>query len=383
MRILHVITGLTVGGAERVLSKHLEFTRVSADETHAVAYFRDGEILDELRSLGIPCFPLGNPPKLPYSPLAALNLQRVIREFRPEILQGSLWAGNIAARWAGEKCGLPVISEIHGDARYNGRFRTALEIRTAHLTRQIVAVSDGIAESYKRIIIDHTSPAVRAELNSKLTVIPNGIDPAGLDKAGFCEGVSRERYGIDKRAFVFGCVGRLVEIKRLNLIIDALASLIDHADQSSRKPVLLVVGEGPERVRLQETVRNRNMDDQVIFTGQVIPAEPFYDLMDCYVSASSSEGLSLALLEAMYFRLPVVSSAEGGAHEVLTDGVNGFVFPADEPGVLSSLMAKMYEMDHEPRRQIGETNRTLVTSDYSITSHARKYRELYDRLITK
>jgi len=139
-------------------------------------------------------------------------------------------------------------------------------------------------------------------------------------------------------------VGRLVPWKQIDRLIEALAQ-IDGAG-------LVIVGDGPERSRLEDLARANNLNDRVYFAGQK-SREETYGLMaacDIFVLNSSYEGFPHVVLEAMFAGLPVVATAVGGTPELVRDGENGVLIAPSATGTLANILLKLLSSSEERLR---------------------------------
>ncbi|MFD6420143.1 glycosyltransferase [Streptomyces sp. NPDC060194] len=304
MKVLQIITGLGIGGAEQQL--RLLVGRLDA-ETHVVTLTAPGAVADGLRADGIPVTHLGMRGN---RDLAALpRLVRIIRDGGYDVVHTHLYRaclyGRIAARLAGVRA---VVATEHslGDDQIEGRPLSAgtraLYLAGERLGRRTVAVSASVA----RRLEDWGVPGDR------ITTIPNGIDAARFAYDPAARFAARQRLGIPAEAFVVGGVGRLAPGKRFDTVIRAVAAVPDAR--------LVLVGEGDERARLLDAARRSGVADRVLLTGACVdpaPADapPGSDLpallaaMDVLVSNSPDEAFGLAVVEALAAGLPVLYAA--------------------------------------------------------------------------
>lgn len=172
-------------------------------------------------------------------------------------------------------------------------------------------------------------------------------------------------------------VARLVARKRLDLLLDALAALDDPA------VTLTLVGDGPERERLEARAQALSIGARVIFTGYVTEAEKHRRLAtsDLFVLASAHEGFGLVYLEAMQHGLPVIAASTGGQADFLADGHTGRLV---SPGTAADLAAVIHALGHDPalRAQIGCHNRAVAAA-HTVTATAERYATLFARLIDR
>jgi glycosyltransferase involved in cell wall biosynthesis len=158
----------------------------------------------------------------------------------------------------------------------------------------------------------------------RLAVVRNGVEPL--------DGLRPEAPPLDARPRL-ATHARLVPWKRVDWLIDTLRS-VDGAG-------LLVIGDGPERERLAAHAGALGVARRVCFAGRCPRAEALALVAACdlFVLPSTYEGFPHAVLEAMSLGVPVVATAVGGTVEIVTDGVNGRLVPAADPGALHEAIA--------------------------------------------
>ena len=176
----------------------------------------------------------------------------------------------------------------------------------------------------------------------KLAVVPNGVD--------------LERFAPAPRsgdgAPVVVSVGRLIMNKGLLDLIEAAALLRD-ADVAFE---LRLIGEGPQRAALEVAVQRHRLEERVRFLGRRDDVPELLGQSDVFVRPSLSEGMSLAVLEAMAAGLPVVASDVSGTRELIADGESGAIVPPGNPRRLASALRPLLE-DHAGRRAMGQAAR--------------------------
>jgi glycosyltransferase involved in cell wall biosynthesis len=215
----------------------------------------------------------------------------------------------------------------------------------------------------------------RTVSRDKLEVVANGIPTDDLPDLPSPEAV-RASLGIPATAPVVGTVGRLAEIKKQDVLIRAVGGL------RPRLPGvrLVLVGDGPERPRLEALAHESGLGDRVHFVGyQPCPAA-FLRMMDVFSLTSRSEGFPVSLLEAWLAGRPVVCPAVGGIPEVVTHGINGLLFPPGDDAALVEGLASVLG-DGGLARRLGEAGRSAVRERYSIDRMASEYESRYDSLV--
>lgn len=164
------------------------------------------------------------------------------------------------------------------------------------------------------------------QLGKPLRIVPTGLDLARFDHSIPSERRTRlrARYGIEKSDFVLLYVGRLGAEKNVAELLMLLSWVL--MEQPGFK--LLLVGDGPERERLEDEASRLNVQEHVIFAGMAAPEDipEYYQLGDVFVSASTSETQGLTYVEAAASGLPLVCASDPCLEKILQDGINGAAF---------------------------------------------------------
>ncbi|MGH3311790.1 MAG: glycosyltransferase [Streptomyces sp.] len=301
MKVLHIITGLGVGGAEQQLRLLLRQLPVRCD---VITLTAPGTVAAGIRADGTRVTHVGMTGNLDLTVMPLLV--HLIREGGYDVVHTHLYRaclyGRIAARLAGVRT---IVATEHslGEDTIEGRPLTlgvrALYLAAERLGCATVAVSNTVAQRLRRW-------GVRAR---RLHIVPNGIDARRFRFDPAARTAARARLGIPADAFVAGGVGRLVPGKHFETLVQAVAQLPDAR--------LLLAGDGPEREALAATADTLGALDRVHFLGEcdgvVAPAggdgleiPDVLAAMDVFVSPSAEESFGLAMLEALAAGLPVL-----------------------------------------------------------------------------
>ena len=376
MKILHFITSLKMGGAETALTNFLTYTekKLPANTQHTVIYLYEGLHFEKIQKLGIPAFQL-NGLVHHYDPVAFWRLIRFIKKIKPNIIHTSLWSANIMGRLAGKILGIPVISDLHGSAVDEGSFRNRLDALTAPLAHKIIAVSASVQTAYQQAVIPKIIGKTRRELvNQNFCVINNGIDIDQVQVLGHASPLKRSDFGWDENDFVIGSVGRLEPIKSYDVLIRAHALLLKNK-KLSKSPKLCLVGDGTEMHKLKSLAHSLGVMDNINFIGARCDAIKFYTLFDCFALSSKSEGLSIALLEALCFGIPIVSTHQTLQHDVIAHQTNGLLVPVgDEQALAHALFTLMH--NQTLIQAIRTANLDLIKS-FDLAKAVNIYHKLY------
>jgi glycosyltransferase involved in cell wall biosynthesis len=358
MKVLHVITGLDVGGAELQLDAVLQHTRNDAD---VVTLYNPGPVADKLRGHGVRVRDLGMGRNTELG--ALLRLYRIIRAGRYDVVHAHLYRAQVYARPAARLARTPVIVTTEhsiGETHLERRKMTA-SVRALYLASELasdatIAVADIVRDRLERWGV----PA------RKITVIPNGLDFDGLGFDAGTRAAVREQFGIHPDAYVMGTLGRLDPNKRIDLAIQAAAPLL--GDRCK----LLVIGRGEEGDRLAAAAERAGVAQHVIFGGYQADMTAMLCAMDLNVTTSLQETFGLSVLEALSNGLPVLYTTCPALDGISTDRarqVDGSV------AALRAEMTKEIEAGPRPRQPVQS-----VMDTYGIEKVAGRIDDLYERI---
>lgn len=374
VRVLHVITGLNVGGAEMMLYRLLcaldrrRFVPgvVSLTTAGTVAKMIEKDLNIPVRSLHM---------KKGVLAFRGINeLQRVVQSWTPDIIHSHMIHANLAARMVRIFNRKPVLicSAYNCDERgskEHGRWRERayrLSDPLCHLTTQ---VSEAGLERYVRI------GAVPAD---KIAHVPVGID-LERSQAGPKEAEALRKRLAPGANLVFLAVGSLTPQKNYHNLLNAFAAVRENNPDA----VLLIAGDGPQRHALMEYVRNLGLTQSVSFLGLRKDVPVLMKSADIFVMSSAWEGLPMVLLEAAAAGLPLIATDVGGNRELVLHRENGFLVPSQDSNALARTMERMIDMGEAERRKMGASSHRLLTERYSMDMVASLWQELYFSLIKK
>ncbi len=188
----------------------------------------------------------------------------------------------------------------------------------------------------------------------------------------------KSRLGIANDERIVLTVGRLSREKAQIDLLAAYKLLQDTNPGVASK--LIIVGDGPERSRLEATVDAHGLAKRVIFTGQISDVQAFYAAADVFVLPSHSEGSPNVLLEAMAAGLPIVATAVGGVPEVVSHDESALLVPAKEPDALAAAIARVLTEQNLAAR-LTTNSAALVAERFTPERYVRALVEIYRRVI--
>lgn len=366
VRVTVLVSSLTIGGAEQLL---LEFLRnVDADRFRMhMCFLRSlGLMGKEMLSLGFPC--TTDVLKHRFDFPGVLKLARVLKREKTEVLflvnhRNTLFYGVPAAKLAG----VPAIINWENETfkRYSHHAITMLGRRFLHLgIDRVVAAAGGHR--------DYIAAAERIP-HDKIAVIYNGVNPKRFD-SNLSRGEARVRLGVPAESPVVSIVAVLRPDKAHENFLKTAQIVL----QSRPEAHFLIVGDGPERNRLEELSGAFGIDKSVHFLGFQRELGDILAAVDVNTLSSrpEQETLSVAAIEAMSAGVPIVCTDVGFMKEIVIPGETGFLTGVDDPQAMAD---RLVELIGDPARcrSMGETARERVLAGLSAAKMTRAFENLF------
>jgi len=228
-----------------------------------------------------------------------------------------------------------------------------------NIAQKLVAVS-------KKMYHASLREGVRPE---RIVTILNGIRPLPIENRSRLE-VKKEA-GMDVDAPVLISVGRLVYAKAHEVIIASMPAVLKKFPNAK----LEIYGEGPLRADLQSQIERLHLSNSVRLLGQADDVAARLANADVFILSSRSEGLPIALLEAMSAGLPCIATQVEGVDEVLVEGEHGLTVPVENPEALAQAILQLLNVP-EARSKMGAAARLHVSKFYTVDRMCGQYLEL-------
>jgi len=306
------------------------------------------------------------------STLLDLGVSRRVRDFvqteKIDLAMAQLLRAEVFGGYGVRLAGRPLILVIQNNDPYRAKWwhlpHHPLSQMAIKWPLKVVAVSAGV----KEFILEHQGVA-----EERVVTIHDAIDP------GHFAGLANERdqvraeFALSPHQVVIGTVARLAPQKGLPNLLQAFTSIA----RNFRQARLLIVGEGPERKRLEAIIREAGLQDSVILAGFRRDYDRILQGFDIFALPSLWEGLPMSLMAAMASGKAAVASAVAGIPELIRDGDSGMLVP---PGDISSLVVKIETLlkDEPLRLRLGNKAREYITANCSASVMAANYHRLWD-----
>lgn len=364
-RIGFFIYSLCFGGAERVLVeivKHLSRTHF---DIFIVARKLNGEYLLEIPSdVVLSEFPSGMKLFRPLHFKKAIRntLQRlrldIVCCFGPEISIMMAFSGpHDSVKWCITEHTIP--SKCFGKS-LSGIIRRFLIKLCYKKADRVIGVSQAVINDL------HTNFKVPSNI---LNVINNPISEPGVS-------VVSSKYLPSTRNKIIVTCGRLVKLKNFDRLISAFAVASSHVSSH-----LIIIGDGPERKDLEKLSRKLHVSNKITLTGYTNNPHYYFKKASFFVLNSSYEGFGNVLVEAMAYGLPVISSKNGGAEDIVINDYNGILVPVHDDKALTAAIRHLLENEEDRNKM--SCNAMEHSKKFSIENIIKQYSQLFLGLSNK
>jgi glycosyltransferase involved in cell wall biosynthesis len=384
IKILAVIEAIDVNA---VAKNMLEFHRSAQDlkeksqgsvaiETSLVTFDRTNdptkspsEFVAAARELGLKVEVI--PERFRFDLRVIPTLSRIIEQSAPDIVVTHQVKSHLLMRLSRLWRRYPWVAFHHGYTRTKSRERVynrmnRLSLPTAH---GVVTVCQAFAQEIaktgvpmERIFVQHN--AIRPE------------PTASREEAQ----ALKLQLGVAEGERIVLAIGRLSSEKAHIDLVSSFHLLREINPETKAK--LVIVGDGPERQRLEVAARSYGINERVVFAGQISNVKPYYAAADVLALPSHSEGSPYVLLEAMAARLPVVATSVGGVPEMVKDEESALLVPARDPRAMAGAISRILA-DEQLARRLTMNASALIRTRYSPETYVRSLVEIYRGVISR
>ncbi|NWK98779.1 glycosyl transferase family 1 [Sphingobium lactosutens] len=371
--VQHITTSLDVGGAQSMLVKLVEATAAKRNGVRpaVLSLMRPGSFTHRLRQSGCPTYTLGMARGYP-GPIGLLRLLRITGMLQPDLLQGWMYHGNLAASMAqlAVKRRVPLLWNVRhslADPKVEKWTSRALLSLSARLSRNV----DGIIYNSRTAANEHAAFGFDA---SRAIHIPNGFDLTRYRPDAHARQRLKSLFGMADDGMVIGMVARNHPMKDHVMLVRAIGKV----RASGRDCRLLLVGPGMDApgAALMQAIGECLPPDAVTFAGERADVADWLPGVDIVALSSAwGEAFPNILGEAMACGVPCVATDVGDSAWVMGEG--GRSVPPRDADAMAAALAGLADLGDDARRAMGAAGRSRAVAHFDINDIAVRYRRLY------
>ena len=369
LSVLHVVAPSDAGGMESVV-------RMLAGGLHGRGHMvrvltledaparPDHPFAAALEAAGVEVVRLALPARAYLRERAAVA--ELCRRLRPDVVHMHGERPDVIDAGVVRRLGIPTVTTAHGFSGEGYRRIVYDALHRAALRRHdaVIAVSPALVGVLSGAV------GVRRE---RVHFLPNAYDASAAAPLGRRE--ARRTLGLPDEGFVLGWVGRLSPEKGADVLVDAASRLWD------LPLVVSVVGDGAERAALERRAAERGVGDRIRWHGTVRGAAQLYPAFDCFALSSRSEGMPIALFEAMAAGVPVVAAKVGGVPDVVS-AAEAVLVPAEQPDALADAVRRVHDEPGAARDRAGAARARLL-AEFAPAPWLARHETLYRTLAAR
>lgn len=358
-KILLFIESGGPGGAEKVV---LETAINLAKSNFAVTVctLRQGWLTENLKNAGITYRYLKSKNSFDFGLI--FRLATFIKKEKFELVHSHLLDSNFYCSLAALIAGVPHIASEHGDVHHISLKKFSwFKLKIISLLKtKMTAVSKFTAKQLKTL-----------GYNSPITVIGNPITITFKQNLEVRENV-RNSFSLTAQDLLWLNIGNLREVKDQDTLIKGFAKAL----KENKNQKLVILGEGPERTKLENLINVLRLSDRVKLLGFCNDINPYLQAADGFILSSKSEALPLSLLEAALAGLVVVATNVGGIPEIVENNIDGFLYKSGKDKELAEILLGVSQ-NQKSSKEMAEVLRTKVEAKFSMESYLEKLKQLY------
>lgn len=312
---------------------------------------------------------------------------KIIKSFKPSIVHTHGAKSGLHGRLAAYFCGVKaIVHTFHGHVFHSyfnpvvSRLIICCERLLASITHATIVLSNS---QYREVV-----QKFKISEPQKTTTIPLGLSFGNYHLSEQERLRFRQKFNIQPNDVAIGIVGRIVPIKNHRFFLTVVQSVL--SSDVELKPVFLIIGDGFLRQQLQEFLRDNNISFgttatdkcRVIFASWLTDVNEFMNGLDIVALTSLNEGTPLSLIEAQYFKNPVIATNVGGVKDTILDQQTGLLV---ENANLQMFTEKLVWLVNSPQRrfEMGEEGHRFITERYDKSVEVQQMTALYQRLLTR
>lgn len=361
--ILYLSTSSGPGGAERVIS-NLSASLDPARYRAILCLFRPGWIQEHTENRGVRTYVI--PTQGMFDWRWVLRVKRLLKDEHVDLIHAHEFDANVQGTFVAALSGVPLVATVHGKNYFWEKLRRRLAYQWVSRNATMVAVS----ENLKQFIVEKVGVD-----SGHVKVVYNGVDllphcgPADIDQC-------RKELDLPTGDQIVGVVGNLYPVKGHQYLIAAIPAVLAKCPNTT----FIFAGRGQLEGELKEQAHQLGVAQKVRFLGLRQDIPRILAVLHAFVLPSLSEGLSLAILEAMVAGKPVIATDVGGNPELVEDSETGYLVPSQNSQALADRLISLL-MNRDRALQFGKVGQLRAQGQFSLRTMVREYQAIYDQCI--
>lgn len=368
-RVVHIIGGGEFGGAEDHIIHLMQQLRMNGIDASVICFY-DALFAKKLREQKIPVDVLSYGR---FDIRLLFGLVKLLKAKQPDIVHThgvkANFFGRIAAKWLGI---FPVVTTVHSLLKYDYthpiayRLAYILETSTRKKNDYYIAISNNIKEQLlKEKIAEDKIEMIHHGINTEKFAPKEDIEAKKLAK----------EWGKTEETFLVGAVGRIQAVKGFHYFIKACSILHQRYPNRFR---FVIIGDGPQKVELEQLIKKEGLTEVFHLPGFRNDVDRCLRALDCYVSSSLSEGLGLAVMEALATGIPVVTTGVGGILDFAKHEENCLIVEPKNEEQLADAIERIY-LDPMLAQRLAKTAAEHMQQSFSLEKMGKLTALHYER----
>ena len=375
IRVLHIINDLAIGGSEMMLFKLLSRTNREKFEPTVISLDGYGKLGERIDQLGIPVHAMGMRPSA-FRPMPLLRLAMMARRIKPDLIQGWMYHGNLAAEFA--RRFVPQGVSVFWNIR-----QSLYSLDHEKKTTARVIKAGAFLSKWPTTILNNSSKSVEQHraigYQGNTIVIPNGFDTEAFAPSERARSDIRAELGVPSDTFLIGLIGRFHPLKDHSTFLRGGALFLKNYPDAQ----FVLAGKHVDwnNTSLRTQIQDLGMVERVHLLGERADTPQVTAALDVATSSSSEEGFPNVIGEAMSCGLPCVVTDVSDLPWIIGD--SGRVVPSQNPEALAQAWTELFQMGRQGRLALGGAARARVTELFSLSSVAEQYESLYEDAVAE
>lgn len=373
MRIVHIIPAFTQGGAEEMLLKIIEASR-SCGDAHIVIGLKSEGAMRKRFSRLCTTFSLGIRGPLP-GPWTATRLPILVRSLTPDLIQGWMYHGNLAATWSWlMQTKRPLLGWSIRQTLYGLSQEKLFSRPVIRLNARLARLPDVVIYNSRCALEQHRDFGLASD---NAVIVPNGFDVAKFSPNLSAGRAFRAEIGIPDSAPVIGMLARLHPMKNHSGFICSAARVLEKMPDAH----FVMAGSNVDRAHLFSLTESQiKRPERIHLLGERRDTPAFMNALDVLAVPSSwGEAFPNVLGEAMACGTLCVATEIGDSRLIM--GNTGLIVPPRNPQAMADAIVAVLEMSPDRRQKLSEEARGSIRDRFSIKEVARQYRKIYADLL--